>query len=78
MKRAKLQVDFGMTPCVPPKSNRRDLWDYDVELYKQQNEVERFFRRIKRFRRIQTRYKILDLMFRSVFLVVMIMEFIMH
>ena len=72
----KTAVDLGMTPCVPPKSNRREPWDYDVELYKQRNEVERFFRRIKRFRRIQTRYEKLDLMFRSVFLVVMIMEFI--
>ena len=74
----KTAVDLGMTPCVPPKSNRREPWDYDVELYKQRNEVERFFRRIKRFRRIQTRYEKLDLMFRSVFLVVMIMEFITY
>ena len=74
----KTAVDLGMTPCIPPKSNRREPWNDDVELYKQRNEVERFFRRIKRFRRIQTRYEKLDLMFRSVFLVVMIMEFIMH
>ncbi len=72
----KTAVDLGKTPCVPPKSNRREPWDYDFELYKQRNEVDRFFRRIKRFRRIQTRYEKLDLMFPSVLLVVMILEFI--
>ena len=29
---------------VPPKSNRNNPWDYDKELYKHRNEVERFFR----------------------------------
>ena len=58
----KTAVDLGMTPCIPPKSNRREPWNDDVELYKQRNEVERFFRRIKCFRRIQTRYEKLDLM----------------
>ena len=70
----KTAIDLGMKPCVPPKSNRKAPWDYDAELYKQRNMVERFFRRIKRFRRIQTRYEKLDLMFRSVFLVVMILS----
>ena len=32
-------------------------------LYKQRNQVERLFRRIKRFRRIFTRYDKLDVMF---------------
>ena len=31
----KTAVDLGMTPCVPPKSNRKEPWDYDVELCKQ-------------------------------------------
>ena len=50
-------------PVVPPKSNRKDPWDYDKELYKQRNQVERLFRRIKRFRRIFTRYDKLDVIF---------------
>ena len=33
------------------------------ELYKQRNQVERLFRRIKRFRRIFTRYDKLDVIF---------------
>jgi len=50
-------------PVVPPKCNRKKPWAYDVELYKRRNEVERFFRRIKAYRGIGTRYDKLDLMF---------------
>ena len=56
-------VELGYIPIVPPKSNRKDPWAYDKELYKQRNQVERLFRRIKRFRRIFTRYDELDLIF---------------
>ena len=48
--------DLGLTPVVPPKSNRIDPWEYDRERYKQRNEVERLFRRLKGFRRIFTRF----------------------
>ena len=47
---------LGYNPVVPPKKNRIDPWEYDRILYKRRNEVERFFRRIKRFRRVFTRY----------------------
>lgn len=53
----------GFKPVVPPKSNRKEPWEYDKELYKRRNEVERFFRRIKDFRRIATRYEKLDITF---------------
>ena len=56
-------MELGYTPVVPPKSNRKNAWDYDKQLYKQRNQVERLFRRIKRFRRIFTRYDKLDLIF---------------
>ena len=46
----------GLVPVVPPKSNRRVKWNYDKEIYKKRNEVERFFLRIKRYRRVATRY----------------------
>ena len=58
-----LALQQGFTPIVPPKKNRREPWDYDKELYKRRNEVERLFRRIKRFRRVFTRYEKLDIMF---------------
>ena len=60
-----LAVDLGYIPVVPPKSNRKNPWDYDKQLYKQRNQVERLFRRIKRFRRIFTRYDKLDVIFLS-------------
>lgn len=50
-------------PIVPPKSRRDKPWEYDKELYKRRNEVERFFRRLKSFRGIGTRYDKLDRMF---------------
>ena len=48
-------VELGYIPVVPPKRNRKNPWDYDKQLYKQRNQVERLFRRLKRFRRIFTR-----------------------
>ena len=58
-----LAVELGYIPVVPPKSNRKNPWDYDKQLYKQRNQAERLFRRIKRFRRIFTRYDKLDVIF---------------
>ena len=54
---------LGATPVVPPKSNRRTPWAYDRERYKQRNEVERLFRRLKGFRRIFSRFDKLDVVF---------------
>ena len=54
---------MGYLPVVPPKSNRKDPWEYDEELYKQRNIVERLFRRIKEFRRVFTRYDKLDVIY---------------
>jgi transposase len=58
-----LAISLGYNSVVPPKKNRKHLWEYDKELYKKRNKVEQFFRRYKRFRRICTRYDKLDIMF---------------
>ena len=58
-----LAIGKGFSPVVPPKKSRLEPWDYDEELYKRRNEVERLFRRIKRFRRVFTRYDKLDVMY---------------
>ena len=50
-------------PIVPPKSNRTSPWEYDRELYKLRNEVERLFRLIQGFRRVFCRYDKLDIMY---------------
>lgn len=64
----------GYHPVVPPKKNRIDPWEYDKELYRRRNEVERFFRRIKRFRRVFTRYDKLDVVFAGFLLFAMIVD----
>lgn len=60
----QLVFDLGMEPVVPPKSNRLSPWEYDRELYKKRNEVERLFRRLKGFRRIFSRFDKLDVIFK--------------
>ena len=54
---------LGMTPVAPPKANRKVKWDYDKDLYKLRNEVERLFRRLKGYRRIYTRFEKFNAMF---------------
>ena len=43
-KTRQLCLDFGHEPVVPPKKNRINPWEYDKELYKQRNVIERLFR----------------------------------
>ena len=65
---------LGYEPVVPPKRNFKNQWEYDKELYKRRNEVERFFRRLKRFRRIFTRYDKLDIVFAGFILFAIIFD----
>jgi len=69
-----LAVSRGLEPVVPPKRNRVEPWEYDKELYKRRNEVERYFRRLKGFRRVFTRYDKLDVMYSSFVVFAMICE----
>ncbi len=56
-------LDSGFISAVPPKKNRKSPWEYDKELYKRRNEIEGYFRRLKRFRKVFTRYDKLDIIF---------------
>ena len=49
--------------CSSAQKQSKNPWDYDKQLYRLRNQVERLFRRIKRFRRIFTRYDNLDVVF---------------
>lgn len=69
-----LSFDLGLIPVVPPKQNRKEPWEYDQKTYKRRNEIERFFLRIKRFRRVFTRYDKLDIIFAGFILFVMIID----
>ena len=66
--------EHGFHVVVPPKKNRKDPWEYDKELYKKRNQVERYFLRIKRFRKVFTRYDKLDSIFLSVIMLAMIFD----
>ncbi len=46
----------GAWANIPPKSNRKDPICFSPYLYTARNLVERFFNKIKHFRRIATRY----------------------
>jgi putative transposase len=49
--------EAGAEVVIPPKSDRIEQREYNEELYRERNEVERFFGRLKLNRRIATRYE---------------------
>ena len=46
----------GSDVVIPPKRNRKVQRPYDTDLYKERNRIERFFNKLKQFRRVATRY----------------------
>ena len=56
----------GATAVIPPKANRKEPWEYDRELYRQRNLIERTFNKLKHWRRIATRYDRRSIHFLSV------------
>ena len=54
---------LGLEPVVPPKSRRKRKWDFDKAKYRKRNEVERLIGRLKRYRKLFTRYDKLDVVF---------------
>jgi transposase len=46
----------GMKVVIPPKSNRNDKRKFSRKLYRTRHFVENFFCKIKRYRRVATRY----------------------
>ena len=49
-------AETGADVVIPPKRNRKDQRPYDTDLYKERNIIERFFNKLKQFRRVATRY----------------------
>jgi putative transposase len=49
-------AESGGQAVIPPKRNRTFKRPYDTELYKERNIIERFFNKLKQFRRVATRY----------------------
>ena len=46
----------GAWANIPPKSHRKDPICFSRHLYRDRNLIERFFNKIKQFRRVATRY----------------------
>jgi transposase len=61
----QLVFDLELDPVVHPKCNRIEPGEYNREMYKRRNEVERLFRRPKGFRRIFSRFEKLDVIDRT-------------
>ena len=74
----QLVMELQLEPVVPPKANRLNKWEYDRELYKKRNEVERLFRRLKAFRRIFSRFDKLDIMFAAFIHVALIADSLIY
>lgn len=53
----QLIENSGGSAVIPPRSNIRNPWGYNKEMYKCRNLVERFFNRMKQFRRFATHYE---------------------
>ena len=52
----KALAERRITPCIPPRKNRKIQIAYDKTLYKQRHKVENMFGRIKDWRRVAMRY----------------------
>jgi transposase len=46
----------GAIPNIPNRSNRKKKYRWNKAIYRERNLVERFFNKLKQFRRIATRY----------------------
>ena len=49
-------VAQGAVAVIKPRKNRVEARPYDKEMYKRRNVIERFFHRLKQYRRVATRY----------------------
>lgn len=51
-----LLAELGVEAVIPPKANRKTVYDYDAHLYKERHLVECFINKLKYYRRIFTRF----------------------
>jgi transposase len=60
-------MGFAFSGGCPAQIKHCGQVGYGKELYKRRNEIERFFRRLKAFRAVFTRYDKLDIVFQALF-----------
>lgn len=53
----KTVAENGAIAVIPGHGRRCEIFDIDWHIYKERNLVERFFQKIKSFRRVGTRYE---------------------
>jgi transposase len=54
---AHVEQTMETTAVIPPRSHRKQQRNYDRNLYKQRNRIERCIGKLKHFRRFATRYE---------------------
>ncbi len=69
-----LAARLGLQPMMPPKRNRITPWEYDRTRYRWCNKVERWFRRLKGFRRVFSHFDNLDILFLRFVVFALIMD----
>lgn len=52
----KALAERGITPCIPPKLNRKTVIPFDKMLYRCRHKIKNTFGKLKDWRRIHTRY----------------------
>ncbi len=62
----------GIVSTIPYRKNRKDIKEIDKNSYKQRNIIERFFLKLKKFRRLATRYDKLSLTFFNLIIIAFI------
>jgi transposase len=61
-QRGYIQIDRqtaatkGIKTCIPARTNRTTAVPFSATVYRRRHRVENFFERIKRYRRVATRY----------------------
>jgi len=70
----QLARTLGYLPVIPPNPQRLEPWAYDRVLYRRRNEIERFFRRLKSYRRVFSRFDKLDVLFTGFIVLALIVE----
>ena len=69
-----IALQRNLQPIVPTHPKRTTPLPLDKRRYRQRNEVERLFRRIKAYRRVFTRYDKLDVMYATFVSIALILE----
>ncbi len=58
-------AEMKINPIIPGRKNRVEPIEYDRHTYKERNAIERFFWRLKEYRRIATRYDKTEIMLKA-------------